>query len=220
MKRILMAGALVAFAAAPAAAQWAGMPVWNSPKGGTGITISGDFGSNNNEANGGNAFGARASVGLANLTVSAGVVTWDSDLITDKLTSFGATAAFRVIGGSLLPVGLNVQVGAGRSAEAAAGAMPALTLVNASVGLSASLPTPGISIEPYFSPGIRYYKASSPPPGFPENDTNFGFTVGANLNLGLFGIHLAYDSENKGSGRTAGILGVGAHVQLRVPMGM
>lgn len=220
MKRILMAVTLVAFAAVPAAAQWAGMPVWNSPKGGTGITISGDFGSNNTEAGGGNAFGARASIGLANLTLGAGVVTWDSDLITDKLTSFGATAGFRIIGGSLLPVGLNFQVGAGRSGEAAAGAMPALTLLNASVGLSASLPTPGISIEPYISPGIRYYKASTPPPGFPESDTNFGFAVGANLNLGMLGIHVAYDSENQGSGSTAGIFGVGAHFQLRVPMGM
>src|SRR5256885_1859308 len=30
--------------AAPAAAQWTGMPVWNDPKGGTGITVSGEYG--------------------------------------------------------------------------------------------------------------------------------------------------------------------------------
>ncbi len=44
MKRALLVMGLFAFAAASAAAQWTGMPVWNSPKGGTGLTISGDYG--------------------------------------------------------------------------------------------------------------------------------------------------------------------------------
>ena len=44
MKRVVMILALAASAASPAAAQWFGMPAWNSPKGGTGITVSGDYG--------------------------------------------------------------------------------------------------------------------------------------------------------------------------------
>ncbi|MGH7671889.1 MAG: outer membrane beta-barrel protein [Gemmatimonadales bacterium] len=215
--------ALAAFAAMPAAAQLAGMPVWNNPKGGTGITIDGDFASNNDDAGGGNAFGARASVGLANLTLGAGLATWDSDLSNDKITTFAANAGFRLIGGSLLPVAVNLQVGAGRSNEVSSGVpgspIPAITTLTASVGLSTSVPTPGFSIEPYVSPGIRYYKASDAPTGFDDTESNFGFTIGANVNFGMFGVHLAYDSESN-NGASSGIFGIGAHVALKAPIGM
>lgn len=219
MKRIVVTAALVALAATPAAAQWAGMPVWNSPKGGTGITINGDFGSNNDDAGGGSAFGGRATLGLANLTLSAGVVSWDSDLSNDKITSYGGSAAFRIIGGSLLPVALNLQLGAGRTNEVSSGVpgtpIPATTTLLIGAGASASLPTPGVSIEPYLSISNRWYTAS----GF-DTESNFGWTIGANLGFGgMFGIHAAYDSESAG-GATAGIIGVGAHVQLKVPLGM
>jgi len=72
MKRIMTVVALAAFAAAPAAAQWAGMPVWNSPKGGTGVTINGDVGLPNTDAGKGTAFGARGMLGLANLKIRIG----------------------------------------------------------------------------------------------------------------------------------------------------
>lgn len=220
MKRLIIAVTLAAFAAAPAAAQWAGMPVWNSPKGGTGITISGDFGSNNDDAGGGSAFGGRASLGLANLTLSAGVVTWDSDLANDKITSVAGSAAFRVIGGSLLPVAINLQVGAGRTNEVSSGvpgapAIPATTTLVLGAGASASLPTPGLSIEPYLSLSNRWHT----PSGF-GTESNFGWTLGANLGFGMFGVHLAYDSESYGGGATGGVFGLGAHVQLRAPVGM
>ena len=42
MRAMLTLG-LAAVVATPAAAQWLGEPVWNSPKGGTGVTISGDY---------------------------------------------------------------------------------------------------------------------------------------------------------------------------------
>ncbi len=64
MKRALLTLGFTALLATPAAAQWLGMPVWNSPKGGTGVTISGDYGKPNATYGAGNAFGGRASVGL------------------------------------------------------------------------------------------------------------------------------------------------------------
>src|SRR3990172_6579239 len=115
MKRILTSAGLVLLCAAPAAAQFAGMPVWNSPKGGTGVTISGDFGMPGAGAGKGTAFGARASVGLANLTLTGGTATSTPDGRTEALTSFGGGATFRVIGGSLLPVAINLITGAARS---------------------------------------------------------------------------------------------------------
>jgi len=215
MKRIMTVLAAIAFAATPVAAQWAGMPVWNSPKGGTGVTISGDFASNNPDAGGGSAFGARASVGIGTLSLTAGLASYDSDVATDKITSFGATAGFRVIGGSLLPVSLNLQAGVGRTGDVKTPIdTAAVTTLTGSVGVGVSVPTPGISIEPYLSLGIRRYSAGG------TNDSNFGWTLGANASFGMIGLHVAYDSESQGGGSTAGIFGVGVHISLKAPIGM
>lgn len=215
MKRIMTVLALAAFAATPAAAQWSGMPVWNSPKGGTGITINGDYASVNNDAGGGSALGARASFGLANLTLGAGIASWDSDVFADKVTSYGANAGFRIIGGSLLPVAINLQVGVGRTGEINFGVdTSAVTTLTGALGLAVSVPTPGISIEPYVSLGLRSRSQSG------SSNSNFGWVLGANASFGMFGVHLAYDSESLGGGATSGILGIGVHVGLKAPMGM
>jgi hypothetical protein len=212
MKRIMTVLALSAVAASPAAAQWAGMPVWNSPKGGTGVTINGDLGMPNSNGKG-TAFGARATLGLANLSVTAGVVSWKPKGAPESFTSVGGNAAFKIIGGSLIPVALNFQVGAARAA--AANAVPATTRITAGGGVAVSVPTPGISIEPYLSITNRWNKVS----GISGTNSNLGWTLGANANFGMFGVHLAYDSE-KVSGGTVGTFGIGAHVALKAPIGM
>ncbi|HYT99644.1 MAG TPA: hypothetical protein VEK85_04670 [Gemmatimonadales bacterium] len=207
---------MMASVAAPAAAQWLGMPVWNSPKGGTGVTISGDFGKPNDAYGAGTAWGGRASLGLGTLTLTAGVSSYQSDSIgPDRVTSYGGAADFRVIGGSLLPVAINLQAGAVRTSEVELG-KGGQTYVMGAVGLSVPLPTPGINIEPYLSPGIRYRN-------FGTNNgssTEFGYAIGANIGLGLLGIHLAYDNEKQKGGGSVGVFGVGAHVSLKVPLGM
>src|SRR2546421_3020949 len=141
----------------PAAAQWLGEPVWNSPKGGTGVTISGDYARPNSDYGSGNTWGGRASLGIGTLTLTAGVARWKPDLATEGFTSIGGNAAFRLIGGSLLPFSVNLQVGAARTDSA--NSTPALTTVTGAAGFSVPLPTPGVSIEPYFSPGIRYHSS-------------------------------------------------------------
>src|SRR5207237_760956 len=123
----------------PAAAQWLGMPTWNSAKGGTGVTFYGDYGAPNDSAGKGHAFGGRAALGVGTITLTAGVASWKPGGQTARATSYGGPAAFRVIGG------------------------------------------------------------------------NFSF--------GLVGIHVAYDSEKFDNG-THGVLGVGADVGLRLPMGL
>ena len=217
MKRAVMILALAASAATPAAAQWAGMPVWNSPKGGTGITVYGDYGHPNADGGKGSAFGARASLGLANLTVTAGVVRWKPEGF-DAATGVGGQAAFRVIGGSLIPISINLQLGAGTFGKLTSGAItvPKATEITAGGGVAASVPTPGISIEPYLSVTNRWHKLS----GISGTQSNIGWTIGANLGFGMFGIHVAYDSEKLDSGGTSGIIGIGAHVALKAPIGM
>jgi len=212
MKRLLTIAGLTVLCAAPATAQFLGMPVWNSPKGGTGITISGDMGLPSAAAGKGTAFGGRATLGFANIAITAGVSTWTPEAANEAISSFGGGAAFRVIGGSLMPVAINLIVGAARSSETAIN--PTTTNIVAGAGVSAGLPTPGISIEPYVSLTNRWAAAS----GF-DTDSRFGVTFGANLGFGLFGVHLAYDTASK-NGSSASVFGVGAHVSLRAPMGM
>jgi hypothetical protein len=213
MKRIMMVLALSAVAAAPAAAQWFGTPVWNSPKGGTGVTINGDLGMPNGNGGKGTAFGARATIGLANLSLTAGVASWKPSGQPDNVTSVGGNAAFKIIGGSLIPVALNFQVGAAHAG--AANNDSATTRLTAGAGVAVSVPTPGISIEPYLSITNRWYKAS----GVPGTNSNIGWTLGANANFGMFGLHVAYDSE-KVTGGSIGTFGLGAHVALKAPIGM
>jgi hypothetical protein len=152
-------------------------------------------------------------VGLANLTVTAGVSSFKPEGAAEAYLSYGGNAAFRIIGGSLLPVALNLQLGAARVGEA--NTVAAKTRFFVGTGVSAKLPTPGVSVEPYLSLSNRWSASSGL-----DTESNFGWTLGANLGFGgMFGIHAAYDSENAAGG-TGGIIGVGAHVQLKVPLGL
>src|SRR5256886_4877805 len=143
MKRVVLAVGLAASVAAPAAAQWTGMPVWNSPKGGTGITISGDWGRPDSAAGKGNAFGARAALGIGTVTLTAGVASYKPEGSSSQTAAVGGQVDFRVIGGSLLAIAVNAQLVAGTSAKIGT-SYPKTTTVTAAVGFSLPLPTPGI----------------------------------------------------------------------------
>jgi len=212
MKRAALTLGL-ALLATPAAAQWLGEPAWNNPKAGTGFTISGDYTRPNNDAGGGNAFGGRVTLGAGTFTLTGGVSSWKADLVSQRITTFGGTAAFRLIGGSLIPVAVNLQFGGGHSLEITSStvAAPVQTMLFSAVGLSVPLPTPVVRVEPYVSPGIRYHHYANGAP----NQTNFGWVIGANLGFGPIGIHLAYDSEKFDDGTRHGVLGVGGNLGLR-----
>lgn len=214
MKRTLTVLALAACVATPAAAQLPGMPNWSSPKGGTGVTISGDLAMPNADLGKGTAFGARATLGLANLSLTGGLAFWKPKGAPDEFTSFGGQAAFRVIGGSLLPVALSLQVNASRTG--AANTNPSLTRIGLGGAISVNVPTPGLAIEPYLAVNNRWNKYS----GVSGTDSNIGWTLGANVGLGMLGLHVAYDSESLGGGSTGGIIGIGAHFALKAPIGM
>lgn len=212
MKRIATIAALIGLGATPAVAQWAGMPVWNNPKGGTGVTIDGDLGLPNSNGGKGTAFGARATLGIANISLTAGLSSWKPSGATSSTTSVGGVAQFKVIGGSLIPVAVNIQLGGGTTN--AVGTQPKVTMLVAGAGVSVNVPTPGLSIEPYLSVSNRWNK----PSGF-STESNVGWVIGANVGFGMLGLHLAYDSQKVG-GVTRGIIGIGAHVALKAPIGM
>jgi len=207
-----------ALVAAPAGAQWTGMPVWNDPKGGTGITISGEYGRPDSAYGKGNAWGGRAALGVGTVTLTAGVATYKPEGSSDATTTVGGQAAFRVIGGSLLPFAVNLQAGAGTSTKITSSGYPKRTSVTGAVGMSVLLPTPGVSIEPYFSPGVRYVRLEDAITGVSASQTKFGYALGANLTFGMLGVHLAYDYQKLDVGST-GVFGVGAHLDIRAPGG-
>src|SRR3989449_1861209 len=87
----------------PAAAQWTGMPVWNDPKGGTGITVSGEYGKPDSAYGKGNAWGGRAALGVGTVTLTAGVATYKPAGSSDATTAVGGPAAVPVVGGRPVP---------------------------------------------------------------------------------------------------------------------
>lgn len=218
MKRVLLVVLAGVGISTPAFAQWLGMPVWNSPKGGTGITISGDYGKPNADWGKGNAFGGRATLGLGSLSATLGFASWNPSGTAPTLKSIGGDAAFRVIGGSLLPININLLVGGGRSTGSG---VPATTNIIAGGGASLTLPTPGVSLEPYVSLTERWHHLGSTAVTPSSTNSDFGWTIGANLGFGgVMGAHIAYDSESLSGGGTGGILGVGLQLSLKVPLGM
>ena len=214
MKRILAVLAAAVFAGSTLAAQSLGMPNWSNPKGGTGITLSGDVGLPNEDLGKGTAYGARGSFGFGTLTLTAAFASWKPSSASESYSSIGGQGAFRVIGGSLIPVALSLQLDGAR--VGAANGDSALTRVGLGAAVGVSVPTPGLSIDPYLAVSNRWYKFD----GVSSTESNVGWTLGANVGFGMWGLHLAYDSENYGSGTTGGIFGIGAHFSLKAPVGM
>ncbi|HWC74453.1 MAG TPA: hypothetical protein VG454_11000, partial [Gemmatimonadales bacterium] len=118
------------------------------------------------------------------------------------------------IGGSLMPVALNIQAGAGTASAITSGTAtyPKMSNMFLGAGISVNVPTPGLSIEPYLSVSNRWHTPSSG-----STESNVGWVLGANLGFGMFGVHLAYDSEKLNGGSTGGVFGIGAHFALNAP---
>ena len=214
MKRTLTVLAGGGFAVSPLAGQALGMPNWSNPKSGTGITISGDFAKPNEDLGKGTAYGLRGSFGFGAITLSAQYASWKPSGASDAYPSVGGQAAFRVIGGSLMPLSLSLQLDGSR--VGAANGDSALTRVGLGGGVSVNVPTPGLSIEPYLAVNNRWYKYS----GSSSTFSNLGWTLGANVGFGMMGLHLAYDSESLDGGGTGGIWGLGVHFAIKAPVGM
>ena len=217
MRRAPLIIAALLLSATPAAAQFLGMPVWNSPKGGSGITVYGDVGVPDSDYGKGTAFGARGAVGFGNLGFSLGLASWEPEDAGESVMSYGGQVSFRVFGGALMPISINLQGSIGWSDEKAG--LPKSTRAIAAAGVGANIPFVGLEV--YASPGVRYTDYGDlDVPGLPtepgSNDTNFGMAIGASARFGLFGAHLAYDFENTDGG-TVSVIGLGASLGFSLP---
>lgn len=193
-----------------ACAQLVGMPVWNSPKSGTGLTIAGDVGLPDSAGGKGTTYAGRAVLGLSALTLSATVGVRNPEGAGANVTEYGGTAALRLIGGSLIPVSVNLQGGGARFTTAGI----RTTRGTLAVGFAIDVPTPGVSIEPWVAPGLRVTHASG------TTDTKFGVAGGLTIGFGMLGLHAAMDYESRPGGGHTTTLGIGAHLAIRPSFGL
>jgi hypothetical protein len=192
------------------------MPVWNSPKSGTGLTIAGDFGSPDSLGGKGSAYGGRVVVGLSALTLSASVGVRNPQGSGANATQYGGTAALRLIGGSLIPVSVNLQ--GGFATYTLSGART--TRGTVALGVAIDVPAPGVNIEPWIAPGFRTTRYPASGLISSLTHTKFGVAGGLTIGLGMLGVHAAVDYEKVPGGGHSTTLGIGAHLAIRPAFGL
>jgi hypothetical protein len=197
-----------------ASAQLVGMPVWNSPKGGTGLTIAGDYGSPDSAGGKGSVYAGRLVFGLQTLTLSGIVGVRNPEGTAPNVTEWGGTAEVRLIGGSLMPVALNLQGGYATFSDSSSRTKRGTV----ALGLAIDIPAPGVSVEPWVAPGFRL--TSSDASGTSQTNTEFGVAGGLTIGFGMLGIHAAIDYENLSGGGHTTTLGIGAHFAIRPSFGL
>jgi hypothetical protein len=218
-QRVRAAVAAITFAAGaiPLAAQVPGIPVYNNgvPRG---IGLYGTVGFPNDAAGGGTAYAFTGRAGFGGFGATAMISTYNPDGPVGSDVSVGGTANYRVFGGPLVPLAVSLQAGVGY-AKPDAGILPGEDITEwrfpVGLGFALTIPNPALAIQPWLAPrlDIVHTKAG----GGSNTDTEFGLSGGVELNLltGL-GVHAAYDALFR-EGGTAGVFGVGAHYNFRVP---
>ncbi|MFZ5623968.1 MAG: hypothetical protein ACOY71_06010 [Gemmatimonadota bacterium] len=189
----LLVAALALAGAGPAAAQVAGLPVFNSGVD-RGLTVAGDVGFANDAGPDGTAWGLSAMVGLGRVGVTATVARFDPDARGAKAsTSMGGAFHWKAIGGPLVPFAVHLQAGLGyRSLESGTGTGGSELRVPVGLGLAATIPSPVASLKPWVAPRADIRRTTSN--GSSDTETRVGVSAGVDLGF-IFGLGLraAYD---------------------------
>jgi opacity protein-like surface antigen len=191
LHRALLAVGIVVCATTPASSQVLGLPVVNNGAA-TGINVGADIGFANSEYyGGGTAIGARASVGIGFIGVSA-MISRFAPKSGDAIVAPGAAVTMRLLGGPLVPFRITMQAGASKWDDGTA----SITHVPISIGLSATIPNPAFAIKPWIAPRVDYTHNSNGSI-ISGSDVRFGISGGVDLAL-LSGITIraAYDRVN------------------------
>jgi hypothetical protein len=213
----------VALVAGTASAQVAGIPVYYNPGGGTGISAAANFGRPNADGGKGTAWALTGGFGSGPISVTA---TYghrnEGDVGTatgPDYPTYGGTVSFRLLGGGLLPLSVAPQIGVGYAK------VGGFTDVEIPIGVGVAVSIPLFPIKPWIAPRVQLSRFSGG--GLPSaNATSYGVTVGANFNLLLgLGFHAAVDMLKLSKDLdplqpTVTTIGVGAHFNFHLPMGM
>ena len=173
----------------------------------SGVGVSADFGFSNDDAGGGNAVGATASMGLGPLGVSATIARSSSDE-GDSFWSQGVSGSMMVFGAPLMPFKVTVQAGVAFWDRGALDGMH----VPISLGLAANIPFPVFAIRPWLAPRIDIQRETLNGAG--QSATNFGISGGIELGFvsGL-AIRASYDRLSV-DGASPSILSLGVGFAL------
>lgn len=219
MHRVLI-GAIAAatlVGGVPASAQVRGIPVDNSGVA-RGVGVYADIGFPNDEAGGGRAYALTGKAGLGVLGFTGTLASYDPEG-ADASVAVGATINYRIFGGPLVPLAVNLQGGIGYYAPDTGSPFDfADTDLHfpVGVGFALTIPNPVLAIRPWLAPrlDITTRKIEG---GDTNTDTEFGLSGGIELNtLSGFGLHASYDAVFA-EGGTPGVFGIGAHYAFRVP---
>ena len=219
MKQVVF-GALVAAVVggtSSLAAQVRGIPVDNAGVA-RGVGIYADIGFPNDEAGGGRGYALTGKAGVGVIGFTGTLASYDPEG-ADASVAVGATVNYRIFGGPLVPLAVNLQAGIGYYAPDTGSPFDFADSdlhFPVGVGFALTIPNPVLAIRPWLAPrlDITTRKIEG---GDTNTDTEFGLSGGLELNtLSGLGLHASYDAVFAESG-TPGVFGIGAHYSFRVP---
>ncbi|MEO5800873.1 MAG: hypothetical protein ABIZ70_10395 [Gemmatimonadales bacterium] len=183
---LLLGGALVS---APAASQSLGLPVINHGVP-TGINLAVDAGFSNADAGKATTVGASASVGLGFVGVTGTIARYNPK-VGDGIWAPGVSGSLRLFGGPLIPIKVTALVGVSHWSVGGT----KVTHVPVSLGIAATIPSPGFAIKPWVAPRIDIVARTFDTGDVGNSgESHFGISGGIDFTL-LSGISLraAYD---------------------------
>ncbi|MHB1329642.1 MAG: hypothetical protein ACYC2K_15700 [Gemmatimonadales bacterium] len=163
MKRILV-GVMVAGLVSPLAAQAPGLPVVNTGVS-SGFRVGTLVGRGNDGAGAGTAVALTGSVGSRRAAIGGylarlGGSSWSDEAIYTP----GLVGTYRLAGGPLVPIAVNLQAGVGRHSVpiGVGGERVSVWQVPVGVGISWTIPQPVVAIKPWLAPRLQYSRHSVP----------------------------------------------------------
>jgi hypothetical protein len=228
--RVMLATGLLAAAATTAQAQNYGMPLFANPHYGTGVRVFADLGMPGTEINTDNIENEKtlqAGIGftLGPVGIQALAAGNYGDVVTCGTPSYecagtsysGAVlAGLRLVGGGVNPLALAVFGGVGTDFSAAelSQGVEGPRMLSIPVGVSVGYKLGKLML--WGAPRMNYYEMIECGGTCPDGDSDFRWSVGANLPLGPIGLRAAYDGGQTGGVNTSffavgASLGIGSH---------
>jgi hypothetical protein len=237
--KVILLGLVGAVIVRPASAQIQGMPVYFNPRGGVGLTISGDVGRVVTNRFGSTsslskpfAFGGGVRLGLPFISVGAMAAVYDPKITNQgNEQQYAGTAALKVFGGPLIPLSVSLQAGVGYLKVGSGTGATSNVSIPIGIGVALNVPTPGASIAPWVAARVQVNSVSTGGGIGNVSQTQLGFGTSGGLNIGTpagLGFHVAFDWATFGGRPSSPItslrdrrqlltVGGGVHYTLKIP---
>jgi len=229
VRTIGSAGLMLLVGVGVAAAQAPGLPVINSGVA-RGFTLATMAGFGNAAAGSGTALGVSGTAGFRRIAVGGFVSRLEGSTLDEgSFLTAGGHLTMKVAGGPLVPVAVNLQLGAGYYAPGYQPAGVATKTWRAPIGLGISwtIAQPVVALKPWIAPRADLRRVTGPDPladpvpGGPiptltSTETDFGLSGGIAFGfLNGLGIDVAFDRVFGGMGSKPTTVGLGVSFNFR-----